>query len=139
VTRKLRDIMSPAPACLAPTATVFAAAEAMRERGVSTVLVLTEGKLSGLVTARDITVQVLAENRDPHTVRIGEICSPQVTVLDPDDGIDVAARLARQHVMRRIPVWQHGLAVGVVCVDDLTWEQDEVALRAPAQAVLADL
>ena len=144
MTRKLRDIMSPAPACLAPTETVLAAAQAMGERGVGTVLVLTDGQLSGLVTARDIAVRVLAEDRDPSAVLISEICSPQVVALGPDDDVDIAVRLVREQVMRRIPVWQDGVAMGVVSPGDLAPEhpeasaQDEIAMHPLVQAVFAD-
>jgi CBS domain-containing protein len=133
--RKLRDIMSPAPACMAPADTVSAAAKAMKERGVGTVLVLTDGQLSGLLTDRDITVRVLAENRDPQTTRIDEICSTDVAVLGPEDNMDQAARLVREHVVRRIPVLQDGIPVGVVSIGDLALEkaQRSPAPRLPAQ------
>jgi len=104
VTTMLRDIMSPAPACMAPADTVSAAAKVMAERGVGTVVVLTDGQLRGLLTTRDITVRVLAENRDPQTTRIGEICSTDVAVLGPDDNVDQAAQLVRERAVRRIQV-----------------------------------
>ena len=125
MTRKLRDIMSSAPACLVSTETVLVAARAMRERGVGTVLVLTDGQVSGLVTDRDIAIRVLAENRDPATTLIGEICCHEVAALGPDDDVNQAARLVRERVVRRIPVLQDGIPVGVVAVGDLTPEAPE--------------
>ncbi len=146
MTRKLRDIMSPAPACLVSTETVLAAAQAMKERGVGTVLVLTDGQLSGLVTDRDITVRVLAENRDPATTLIGEICSHEVEALGPDDDVSKAARLVRERVVRRIPVLQDGVPVGVVAVGDLALkaldkdarDNDESVPPAAVQALTSD-
>jgi CBS domain-containing protein len=61
--RKVRDIMSAAPVCMAPGDSVSAAATAMKQHAIGTILVLTDGRLSGLVTDRDITVRVLAEGR----------------------------------------------------------------------------
>ena len=72
---KMRDIMSAAPVCMAPGEPVSAAAKAMKQHGIGTVLVLADGRLNGLVTDRDITVRVLAENRDPRATRIGDICT----------------------------------------------------------------
>jgi CBS domain-containing protein len=43
MTRKMRDIMSTAPVCMAPGESVSAAAKAMKQHGIGTVLVLTEG------------------------------------------------------------------------------------------------
>jgi CBS domain-containing protein len=122
--RKVRDIMSAAPACMAPGESVSAAARAMKRHGIGTVLVLTDGKFSGLVTDRDITVRVLAENRDPRTTRIGDICSGEPVVLGPDDDLSEAARLVRDHAVRRIPVLRDGTPVGVVSVGDLALDGD---------------
>jgi CBS domain-containing protein len=44
--RKMRDIVSSAPICMAPGESVSAAAKAMKEHGIGTVLVLTEGRLA---------------------------------------------------------------------------------------------
>lgn len=122
--RKMRDIMSPAPICMAPGESVFAAAKAMKQYGIGTVLVLTDGKLSGLVTDRDITVRVLAENRDPLTTRIGDICSSELAVLGPDDDLEQASRLVRERAVRRIPILADGIPVGVVSIGDLALDED---------------
>ena len=99
--RKMRDIMSPAPVSMAPTESPAAAARAMKEHGIGTVLVLADGELTGLVTDRDITVRVLAENRDPLTTRVGDICSTELAVLGPDDDVDQA--LPRRNSTRHSP------------------------------------
>src|SRR2546429_2222164 len=98
--KKVRDVMSAAPVCMAPGESVSAAARAMKQHGIGTVLVLTDGRLSGLVTDRDITVRVLAEKRDPRTTRIGDICTGELVVLDPDDDLAEASRLVRDRAVR---------------------------------------
>ena len=125
--RKVREIMSAAPVCMAPGESVSDAARAMRQHGVGTVLLLTDGRLSGLVTERDITVRVLAENRDPRTTRIGDICG-ELVVLDPDDDLARAAWLVRDRAVRRIPVLRDGTPVGVVSVGDLALEKDAASV-----------
>ena len=126
--RKVRDIMSAAPVCMAPGDSVSAAATAMKQHAIGTVLVLTDGRLSGLVTDRDITVRVLAENRDPRITPIGDICSGELVVLDPDDDLAQAARLVRDRGVRRIPVLRNGTPVGVVSSGDLALEKDARAV-----------
>ena len=137
--RKVRDIMSAAPVCMAPGESVSAAARAMKRHGIGTVLVLTDGRLSGLVTDRDITVRVLAEGRDPRTTRIGDISDGELVVLDPDDDLAQAARLIRDRAVRRIPVLRNGIPVGVLSVGDLALERDATSVlsgvsSAPASA-----
>jgi CBS domain-containing protein len=126
--RKVRDIMSAAPVCMPPGESVSAAAMAMKRHGTGTVLVLTDGRLTGLVTDRDITVRVLAENRDPRTTPVGDICRSELVVLDPDDDLAQAARLVRDRAVRRILVLRNGTPVGVVSSGDLALEKDARAV-----------
>ena len=121
---KMRDIMSPAPVSMAASEPVSAAARAMKERGIGAVLVMTDGRLNGLVTDRDIAVRVLAENRDPAATRVGDICSTELAVLGPDDDVEQAAQLVRERAVRRIPIVQDGTVVGVVSLGDLALERD---------------
>ena len=125
MTRKVRDIMSAAPACMAATESVSAAARVMKERGLGTVLVMDDGRLAGLVTDRDITIRVLAENRDPLTTHLGDICATELAVLGPDDDVQQATRLVRDRAVRRLPVIADGVPVGVVSIGDLVLDQDE--------------
>jgi CBS domain-containing protein len=68
------------------------------------VLVVSGGRLDGLVTDRDIAVRVLAENRDPLITLVGDICSRELAVLGPDDDVEYATRLVRERAVRRLPV-----------------------------------
>jgi CBS domain-containing protein len=132
--RKMRDIMSAAPVCMAPGESVSAAAMAMKRHGIGTVLVQAGGTLSGLVTDRDITVRVLAENLDPRTTRIGDICSGELVALGPDDDVAQAIRLIRERAMRRIPVLQDDTPVGVVSIGDLAQAQDATSTLSGASS-----
>ena len=136
--RKMRDIMSPAPVSLAATDTAAAAARAMKEHGTGTVLVSTDGQLTGLLTNQDIIIRVLAENRDPRSTRIGDICSATLTVLGPDDDIHQATRLVRERAVRRIPVVVDGIPVGVVSSADLAPERDQRAALSDVSAAPPD-
>jgi len=138
MTRKMRDIMSPAPVCMASSESVAAAARAMKDYGTGTVLVLSDGQLRGLVTERDIMVRVLAESRDPLTTLVGDICSGDLAVLGPDDDVEQAIRLVRERAVRRIPVLADGVAVGTVYIGDLAPEEDEESELTGVAAVWPD-
>jgi CBS domain-containing protein len=125
MTRKVRDVMSAPPVCMAAIESASAAAKAMKDRGTGTVLVVAGGRLDGLVTDRDITIRVLAENRDPLTTRLGEICTTDLAVLSPDDDVQEAIRLVRERAVRRLPVIADGIPVGVVSVGDLALDESE--------------
>ncbi len=107
----------------------------MKEREVGTVLVVSGGRLDGLVTDRDITIRVLAENRDPVTTRLGDICTSELAVLSPDDDVQHAARLVRERAVRRLPVIADGVPVGVVSIGDLALDGRALSLSViPATA-----
>jgi CBS domain-containing protein len=122
--KKISEIMSSAPVSLAATQPVSAAARAMKEHGIGAVLVLADGKLTGLVTDRDITVRVLADNRDPQATTLGDICSSDLAVVGPDDDVIQATRLVRDRAVRRIPVVKNGIPVGIVSIGDLAPDKD---------------
>ena len=134
MTGKVRDIMSAAPVCMAATESVSAAAKAMKERGVGTVLVVSGGRLEGMVTERDITIRVLAENRDPLTTRLGDICSSELAMLSPDDDVETAIRIVRDRAVRRLPVIADGTPVGVVSIGDLALDRDERSVLSEISA-----
>jgi CBS domain-containing protein len=119
---------------MASTESVFAAARAMKEHGTGTVLVVSGGRLTGLVTDRDITMLVLAESRDPLTTRLSEMCTSEPVVLGPEDGVERAAWLLRDRAVRRVPVLAHGTPVGVVSVGDLVVPVEESLLLSGASA-----
>jgi CBS domain-containing protein len=117
--RTIRDVMGPPPACMTPADSVIAAARAMREQGTGMVLVVDDGELIGLLTDRDITIRVLADNHDAASTRLGDICSTDLVVVGPDDDAMAAVELIRGRAVRRVPVVDAGTPVGVVSIADL--------------------
>jgi CBS domain-containing protein len=122
---KIRELMTPAPVAVAPSDSVSEAAKAMREHGIGAVLIQGQGKLAGLVTDRDITVRVLAQGRDPRDVPVIEIASREVVAIGPDDDTGDAARLIAERGVRRIPVVEDGVAIGVISLGDLELARKE--------------
>jgi len=95
------------------------------------------GSLRGVITDRDIVVRAVAKRLDPSTTALRDICSRHVITLAPGDRPEEAVALMRTHSVRRIPVVENGLAVGMVSLGDLAVDRDpESALadisRAPA-------
>lgn len=117
--RKIRDIMAPVPVVMTHLENAAAAARLMRDDAVGSVLVLEDGRLCGIVTDRDIVVRAVAEGRDPEITRVSDICSKELVVLSPDDDLAEATRVIREHAVRRIPVVDNGIVVGVVSTGDL--------------------
>jgi CBS domain-containing protein len=79
-------------------------------------------------------VRVLAEDRDPGSTRIGDICSADLVTLGPDDDVAEAVRLVRERAVRRIPVVEASQPVGVVSIGDLALERNEKSALADVSA-----
>lgn len=112
--QKIRHIMTESPRALGAQATVEDAARAMLDDNVGDVIV-SDGKIvRGIVTDRDITIRAVAHGKDPTRTTLGDICSTDLATLSPEDPINEAVRLMREHGIRRIPIVERGRPVGVV-------------------------
>jgi CBS domain-containing protein len=134
VAQKVSEIMTPAPVAVRSTQPVAEAAKVMREHGIGTVLVVDDGQLKGLVTDRDIVVRAVADVRDPATTLAGEICSPDLVAVAPDDDADTVVQLMRDRAVRRVPVVEDGHPVGVLSIGDMALERDERSALADISA-----
>ena len=117
-------------------------ARLMRQRHVGDVIVIDDAEGCtlpvGIVTDRDLVVQVLAKGVNPESVTAGDIMSDNpVTALGSEAILDAIWHM-RGHGVRRLPVVdRRGALVGVLTVDDITRflasELGEMARIAPRQ------
>ncbi len=132
--QKVSEIMTPAPVALRPAQPVAEAAKVMRDHGIGNVLVVDDGQLKGMVTDRDIVVRAVADARDPAATPVGEICSPHLVTVSPDDDADTAMQRMRERGVRRIPVVEDSRPVGVLSIGDMALERDERSALADISA-----
>ncbi|MFJ6384050.1 CBS domain-containing protein [Kitasatospora sp. NPDC092039] len=138
MTRKIKEIMTPAPVTVPRLASVRDTARWMRDAAIGDVLVVGEDdEVCGLVTDRDLVVRVLAAGKDPDSTRTGDVCSSELVDVGPDDDVAHAVELMRRHALRRLPVLEDGRAVGVVSLGDLATDRDVEA--ASLGSALADI
>ena len=120
---KVRDLMSYPIATVRPEATVLEAIKRMVGEKKGSVLVAREGLLKeclGIVTTSQIFLKVFAEGLDPAMVVVTEIMTPgPLVTIDLDATTREAARLMREHNIRRLPVMKEGALVGIITSKDL--------------------
>jgi CBS domain-containing protein len=74
----------------------------------------------GMVTDRDVVVEVVAAGARPDTLRVGEIMAPDVATVRESEGVFETVRYMRDKGVRRMPVVdQAGGLIGIVTLDDL--------------------
>jgi CBS domain-containing protein len=106
------------------TTSVDAAADMMRRYHVGDLVVVEEsdGKRIpvGIITDRDIVVEVVAAGLDPKVLTVGEIMGPELVTGQEDDGILDTLQIMRTKGVRRLPILaEDGSLLGIVTVDDL--------------------
>lgn len=104
--------------------TIAAAARLMRRHHVGSVVVVTDsGGMSiplGVVTDRDIVVEVTATDLDPNTITVGDIMRREIITVRAEEGVLEAMQIMRSNGVRRLPVVNaEGKLLGVVAFDDL--------------------
>ncbi len=62
------------------------------------------GKLTGVITDRDLCLRVIAEGRDPRKVKVRECMTGSPVCCKPEDDMQHALALMKEHHVRRIPV-----------------------------------
>jgi len=100
--------------------TARSAAEMMAAKHVAAVIVVgDDGKLSGILTERDLTRQVVAKGLDAEKILAGDIMTANPDTLSPDDSAGDALELMRSRNYRHLPVVVDGKCVGMVSIRDL--------------------
>jgi len=83
-------------------------------------VVVNAGRPVGMLTDRDVAVEVVAKGLDPDTARVGDVMHKKPITIREDLGIFDAARVFAKTGVRRLPVvTKGGVLVGVITVDDL--------------------
>jgi len=117
------DVMTLGVVTVPPETPITEAARLMRDEDIGDVLVVSGEELRGIVTDRDLVVRALAEPIEPRLVRVEDVCSDEVHVVETETPVQEAVRLMREWAMRRLPVVDDsGRPVGMVSIGDLARE-----------------
>ncbi|VUD59319.1 Hypoxic response protein 1 [Thalassocella blandensis] len=100
------------------------AAVAMRECHSGDVVVVEEvaGKVLplGIVTDRDIAVEIVAEQVDPQEITVKDLLFKPLITVHQNEDYHLCVRLMKHKAVRRVPVVDdEGALVGIISVDDI--------------------
>jgi CBS domain-containing protein len=125
--KKIGNSYAKTVATVTRDSTVAEAAELMRKHHVGALVMVDElvgaPKPVGMVTDRDIAIEVVAEGLAPQTVKVGEIVQRPITTVTGNAGWAETVRLMSVNGVRRLPVVDAaGSLIGIVSFDDLLFE-----------------
>ncbi|WIV67088.1 CBS domain-containing protein [Natrialbaceae archaeon AArc-T1-2] len=103
-----------------PDSTVTEAAERIRDRDVSSIVVVREGAPVGIVTEGDFARQ-LCDRRDLGDARLEDVMSAPLTTIEPDAAVSDAADRLRTSDVEHLPIVDDGDLVGIVTAAELSY------------------
>jgi CBS domain-containing protein len=100
------------------------AAKLMREHHVGDLVVVDDNEgvkvPVGIITDRDLVVEIMTPELDPSAITVGDIMTPELAVVKEDAGLYESIQYMRAIGVRRLPVVNNdGGLVGILTLDDL--------------------
>jgi len=110
--------------CATRDTTVVEAARLMRQHHVGDLIVVDQidGQRTpiGIVTDRDIVIEVVAPALDPMAIKLGDLLGGPLLAVEEQESCEETVRLMAAKGVRRMPVVNSaGLLAGIITVDDL--------------------
>ena len=136
--KKARDVMTSPAECVGESETVQEAAKKLGELNVGSMPICgDDDRLKGMLTDRDIVVKVLAQGKDPASVKAGElgVGDGKTVTIGADDSIEEALRTMIDHKVRRLPVIDGKRLVGIISQADIATNLDEERVGDLVEAI----
>ena len=103
----------------APHATVYEAIQLMAEKNVGALVVLQDGRLTGIISERDYTRKVILKGKASKETTVSEILSGSVVCITPAQTVEDGLRLMTDRHIRHLPVVDNDQLLGIVAIGDL--------------------
>ncbi|GGM32448.1 CBS domain-containing protein [Promicromonospora citrea] len=117
------DVMTPAPTTVDSTDTLETAARLMAQEDIGVLVVRSGPTATGVVTDRDIVVRGLAAGLGAQAT-VEQVASDKVATVGITDPVETAVAVMREAAVRRAPVLDGDMLVGIVSIGDLAVERD---------------
>jgi len=114
-----KDFMTKEVVKIDATKSALDAVKLMAEREVGSLVIMEGNKPVGIITDRDVMVQVVAKDLEPSRVKVSEFMSKPLVTVGFDTPMIEIAKLMEEHGIRRVPVIERGEIVGIVTSTDM--------------------
>ncbi|MEV8467828.1 DUF294 nucleotidyltransferase-like domain-containing protein [Fluviibacterium sp. DFM31] len=118
-TTQVSNLLTGPPVSCPPTTSIREAARQMREKNISSLAVVEDGVLKGIVTTTDLSHRVVAEGIDS-ALDVSRIMTPQPITLPPDALASDVLHVMHERHIGHLPIAEGDRILGMVTQTDLT-------------------
>tara|TARA_B110001454_G_scaffold154591_1_gene143896 strand:- start:1169 stop:1603 length:435 start_codon:yes stop_codon:yes gene_type:complete len=102
-----------------PKATIFEALEIMSEKEIGALLVMEDGKLTGIFSERDYARKVILKGKSSKETQVGELMTKKVFYIDSQKTINDCMAMMTAKRIRHVPVIEDNQVMGIVTIGDV--------------------
>ena len=136
---KVRDIMQKNVITIENVKKAHDAAIILKEREISFLVVVKEGKPIGIVSERDIVRKIVADNNNAQTAQLETIMSKNFKWVEPNASIESAVQKMLNNNIRRLVVLENENLAGVITQTDLTeFLRSKILINATVENIETD-
>jgi CBS domain-containing protein len=116
----VKEAMKTNLAIVKPEITIFEAAQMMKKRKIGNVLVVQDKLPIGILTESDIIKKVVAEGKNPQDIKVKNVMTTPVIVIDPYVSLEEAMKTMGKCNVRRLPVIEKDELIGIITQKDIS-------------------
>lgn len=104
---------------IAPEATVVKASQVMRDRDIGALPVMSEDRLVGILSERDVVRRVVAEVRDADALTVADVMTPDPKTITPGASLADAMMVMLDGKFRHVPIVENGKLLAMMSIRDV--------------------
>ena len=127
--KKCNDVMTKDPFCCLPDDTVVKAAQLMKAKDIGSLPVIKSENaksLIGIVTDRDLALEIVAEGRDPKNTKVEDVMTDTIVSCRAEDNLQEVMDVMSVYQLRRMPVVDdENRIIGIIAQADVATRTDQ--------------
>jgi CBS domain-containing protein len=126
--KKCNEVMTKNPVCCLPNDLVSQAANLMKSEHIGSIPIIENEeskKLVGIVTDRDLTLQIIAEGLDAKSTKVETVMTRKMVTCHTEDDLQKALDAMSENQLRRIPIVDDdNKIIGIIALADVATRVD---------------
>ncbi|HMK53809.1 MAG TPA: CBS domain-containing protein [Methanobacteriaceae archaeon] len=122
----VHDAMTSKVITIDPKTSIAEAAEIMTDKDIGSLIIKSNSEPEGLITESDIIAKVVSKDLKASQITVGEIMTQNLIKIHPGSELNEAARVMAKNNIRRLPVVNNGVLVGILTSTDVIMVSPEL-------------